>query len=270
VSAITEKHNYAFAAEGWYSQFVFYHDGSKVYQSEKGTYSESKGTLFTLSMVKIGTQINCYFNGQLKYTYIESDSTPSQLNGVDAVSPWGGSSEYDYFQLSSASVFPSSFSPQSDNILSNPFVIGGIVGVVGVGVGATVYFVFIAGGGAAAGSAGAGTTGAAGASSVAGEASSAGASAGSGGMGSGGGTSGSNHHNVIDNPQGDNSSDDSISDDSSTDEGLADEDSTDYNPSELQYDNPCETPDENPEETPEENPEETPEDSPEQEGDPTD
>jgi hypothetical protein len=156
VSAITEKHNYAFAADGWYSQFAFYHDGSKVYTSQKGTYSESKGALFTLSMVKIGTQINCYFNGQLMYTYIESDSTPSQINGVDAVSPWGGSSEYDYFQLSSATVFPSSVSAQSDSILSNPFVVGGIVGGVGIGVGLGVYFGFFAGGSAAS-SAGAGS-----------------------------------------------------------------------------------------------------------------
>jgi hypothetical protein len=155
VSALTEKHSYNFAADGWYNQFAFYHDGSKVYTSDSGTYSESKGTLFTLTMVKINSQINCYYNGQLEYTYIEPDSTPSQLNGVDAVSPWQGSSEYDYFQLSTASVFPSSVSPQSDNILSNPFVIGGIVGGVGVGVGLGVYFGFFAGGGSAASSAGA-------------------------------------------------------------------------------------------------------------------
>jgi hypothetical protein len=160
VSVLTEKHSYAFMADGWYSQFAFYHDGSKVYRSEKGTFSENKGVSFTLSMVKIGSQINCYYNGQLEYTYIESDSTPSQLNGVDAVSPWRGSSEYDYFQLSSASVFPSSVSPQSDNILGNPFVIGGIVGGVGIGVGLGVYFGFFAGGSAASSAgASAGTSG---------------------------------------------------------------------------------------------------------------
>jgi hypothetical protein len=153
ISALTEKHSYVFSADGWYSNFAFYHDGSKVYKSEKGTYNENKNTLFKLSMVKIGTQVNCYYNGQLEYTYIESDSAASQLNGVDAVSPWRGSSEYDYFQLSSASVFPSSTNPQSDNILSNPFVIGGIVGGVGVGVGLVAYFGFIAGGSAGAGGA---------------------------------------------------------------------------------------------------------------------
>jgi len=178
VAAITEKHSYIFMADGWGSSFVFYHDSSKVYTSQKGTYSESKGALITLSMVRINSQINCYYNGQLEYTYIESDSTPSQITSVDAVSPWQGSSEYDYFQLSSATVFPSSSVPQSDNILSNPLVIGGIVGVVGVGVGTTVYFVFIAGGGAAAGSAGAGVAGVSGAG-------------GSGGSSGGGGSGGS-------------------------------------------------------------------------------
>jgi hypothetical protein len=159
ISALTEKHSYGFSADGWYSNFAFYHDGSKVYTSEKGTYSENKNTLFTLSIVKIGTQINCYYNGQLEYTYIESDSAPSQLNGVDAVSPWQGSSEYDYFQLSSASVFPSSVSPQSDNIFSNPLVVGGIIGGVSVGVGLAVYFGFIAGGNAGAGGAAGASTG---------------------------------------------------------------------------------------------------------------
>ena len=249
VSAITEKHNYAFAADGWYSQFAFYHDGSKVYTSQKGTYSESKNTLFTLSMVKIGTQINCYYNGQLKYTYIESDSTPSQLNGVDAVSPWGGSSEYDYFQLSSASVFPSPVSPQSNNILSNPFVIGGIIGVVGIGVGLGVYFGFVAGGGAAS------SAGAASASIATGEAGSVGASAGSGGTGSGGGgTSGSNHHSETDNAPNDNPSDENPDEDLTPEqiETLCQEaEKPDENPD----DNPSDdTPDDNPDDTPEYNP----------------
>ena len=167
VAAITEKHRYIFMADGWGSSFIFYHDSSKVYTSQKGTYSESKDALFTLSMVRINSQINCYYNGQLKYTYIESDSTPSQITSVDAVSPSGGSSEYDYFQLSSATVFPSSSVPQSDNILSNPLVIGGIVGVVGIGVGLGVYFGFFAGAGASSGSSSAAGEAGAGASSSA-------------------------------------------------------------------------------------------------------
>jgi hypothetical protein len=178
VSALTEKHSYGFSADGWYSNFVFYHDGAKVYQSDKGTFSESKGVPFTLSMIKSGNQINCYYNGQLEYTYTEKDSSPAQLTGVDAVSPWRGASEYDYFQLSSVSASSSSGTFQWDSILSNPLAIGGIIGGVGAGVGVTVYFVFFAGSSAAAS---AGSAGAGGAGAVGGSA----GSAGSGGSGGG-------------------------------------------------------------------------------------
>ena len=194
VSALTEKHSYSFSADGWYSDFVFYHDGSKVYASEKGTFSESKGVTFTLSMVKINDKINCYYNGELKYTYTESDSTPSQLNGVDAVSPWRGASEYDYFELSSAS---GSATPASDNIFSNPIVIGGAIGGVGIVVGVVVYYLVIAGGSSAAGSASAGA-GVAGATSGVGGTGSSGSGGGSGESGGAGGSNGSGSSGVRD------------------------------------------------------------------------
>jgi hypothetical protein len=194
ITAITEKHTYGFAADGWYSNFAFYHDGGKVYSSDKGTFSESKGVTFTLSMTKIDSKIYCYYNGELKYTYTESDSTPSQLNSVDAVSPWRGASEYDYFQVSSASA---SSVPASDNVFSNPIVIGGAIGGVGIGVGVAVYYFLIAGGSSAGGSASAG-------SSVAGAASGSGGSGSSGGEGSGGG-SGSNSGGSIIEPISDGS-----------------------------------------------------------------
>jgi hypothetical protein len=184
ITAITAKHSYAFSADGWYSNFAFYHDGGKVYSSDKGTFSESKGTTLTLAMTKVDNNIYCYYNGELKYTYTETDSTPSQLTGVDAVSPWRGASEYDYFEVSSAS---SSSAPPSENIFSNPVVIGGAIGGVGIGVGVAVYYFVIAGGSGAAGSASAG-------SSVAGTASGSG---GSGGGGSGGGSGSNSGDNII-------------------------------------------------------------------------
>jgi hypothetical protein len=161
ISAITDKHSYNFAADGWYSNFAFYHDGAKVYTSEKGTYSESKDVYLTLSMQKNGDQISCYYNGHLEYTYTEKDTASSHLIGVDAVSPWRGVAVYDYF-----AVYESSSSPvvpaQSDNVLSNPVVIGGIAGGSLLGVGAAVYYFFFAGGSSAASaSAGAGAASAA-------------------------------------------------------------------------------------------------------------
>jgi len=189
VSALTENHNYAFMADGWYSEFAFYHDGAKVWTSQTGTYSEEKGTALTLAVEKYGNQINCYFNGQLKYTYTEKDSTPSQIVGVDAVSPWAGSSEYSYFKLSTITGLSSTTSAtQSGSILSNPIVDVSIVGGVGAGVAATVYFVFIAGGSSPAAPAATGS-GVAGGSAAAG-AGGSGGGAGSGGSGGGSGSSG--------------------------------------------------------------------------------
>jgi hypothetical protein len=164
VAASTEKHSYTFQADGWYSQFAFYHDGNKVWASQQGTYSESKNTYETVTLVKNNNQVNCYFNGQLEYTYTEDDTSAAQLVGVSAVCQWDGATEYNYFAVSTDTSSPSG-TTQSDNILSNPVVIGGAVVGVGVGVSAAVYYFVIAGGnsaasaGSGAGSAGAGAGG---------------------------------------------------------------------------------------------------------------
>lgn len=188
VTASTEKHSYSFMADGWYSEYVFYLDGSKIWTSATGTYSESQGELFTLTMEKSGSQINCYYNGHLEYTYTEKDSASSQIVSVSSVSPWEGGSEYDNFQLSSITGSNSSASG-SNSILSNPVAVGGIAGGVAVGVGAGVGLAIHFGviGGSAAGSASAGSSAAA--TGSAGSASGSGAGA-AGSSGTGGGGSG--------------------------------------------------------------------------------
>ncbi|MCW4030621.1 MAG: hypothetical protein NWE92_13370 [Candidatus Bathyarchaeota archaeon] len=150
VTAITNKHSYTFMADGWYGTFAFYRDGQKT---TLGNYQESKNVWFTLAIEKQGSQINMYYNGEIKNTYTETDSSVSQLTAADAVSPWKGVSEYDYFVVSSTD--GSTVPVQSYSFLSNPVVIGGIVGGALVGVGAAVYYFVIAGGSAASGSAGA-------------------------------------------------------------------------------------------------------------------
>ncbi len=173
VTAVTDKHSYAFMADGWYGNFVFYRDGQKT---TFGSFQESKNTWFTLAIEKQGNQINMYYNGEVKSTYTETDTSTSQLVRVDAVSPWKGGSEYDYFEV--WQIGDSSTQEPQQSLLSNPIVIGGIVGAVGVGVGGVLYFFVYSGG--AAGSAGgaAGSGGATGGS---------GSSGGSGGGGSGSG-----------------------------------------------------------------------------------
>jgi hypothetical protein len=193
VTATTEKHSYSFMADGWYSEYVFYLDGSKIWTSTTGTYSESQGELFTLTMEKSGNQINCYYNGQLEYTYTEKDSASSQIVGVSAVSPWEGGSEYDNFQLSSITGSNSSASG-SNSILSNPVALGGIAGGaavgVGVGVGLAIHFGVIGGSAAGSASAGSGVAATGSAGTASGSAGSGAGAAGSSGAGSSGGSGG--------------------------------------------------------------------------------
>jgi hypothetical protein len=180
VTAITNKHSYTFMADGWYGNYVFYRDGQKT---TFGSYQETMSEWFTLSIEKQGNQINMYYNGELKSTYTETDSSPSQLTGVDAVSPWRGGSEYDYFEV--WQIGDTSTQEAQQSLLSNPIVVGGIIGAVGVGVGGVLYF-FVFSGSGSAGSA-AGSAGAS-AGSVAGGAGGVGGT-GQGGHGSSGSSS---------------------------------------------------------------------------------
>ncbi len=149
VTAITDKHSYSFQADGWYSTYVFYRDGQKT---TFGNYQENQNEWFILSIEKQGNQINMYYNGELKSTYTETDASSSNLIGVDAVSPWRGGSEYDYFQVWSTG--SNVLTPQT-SLWSNPIVLGGIIGAVGVGVGGVLYFFVLGGsGGGSAGGAG--------------------------------------------------------------------------------------------------------------------
>jgi hypothetical protein len=178
VFIVTEKHSYIFMPDGYYDNFAFYYDGSKVKTYEG--YQESVNTWMTLRLEKSGNLIEMYYNEALIGTYPVDDT--SKVIGSNYVSPWEGNAEYDYVQIweisgdgASAGLNGSS----SSSVFSNPLVIGGVVGGVGVGVGAAVYYFVIAGGSEAAASAGASS----------GAAASAGASAGSdGGSSSGGGS----------------------------------------------------------------------------------
>ncbi len=178
VTAVTDKHSYTFMADGWYGNYVFYRDGQKT---TFGSFQESKNTWFTLAIEKQGNQITMYYNGEIKSTYTETDASASQLVGVDAVSPWKGGSEYDYFEV--WQIGDTSTQETQQSLLSNPIVIGGIVGAVGVGVGGVLYFFVFGSGGGAAGSAGA-------------------SGASSGGSGGGGGTGSGGEENPMLHPAG--------------------------------------------------------------------
>lgn len=118
VSIITQNHSYGFSADGWYNDFAFYRDNSKIL--EFGSYTERANEWVTLAIEKTGNTISMYFNGQLQRTYTESDTAPSEVTGISLISPWQGDALYDYFLLESPSIsaspFPSiSISPTPPN-----------------------------------------------------------------------------------------------------------------------------------------------------------
>jgi hypothetical protein len=93
----TKKHSYGFAADGYYDEFAFYVDSRKVLQF--GSYKESVGTWMTFGLVKKGSTISMYFNGELKNTYEEPETQSFALVGVGIVSPWRGDAKYDYYMV---------------------------------------------------------------------------------------------------------------------------------------------------------------------------
>jgi outer membrane protein assembly factor BamB len=101
IGAVTEKHTYHFMADGWYNGFAFYRDSQLILRI--GIYQEISNELITLRMEKHGNQIDMYYNNQLQNSYIETDTTPSQLIGYTTNSPWQGGAEFEYFQAWSSS-----------------------------------------------------------------------------------------------------------------------------------------------------------------------
>jgi hypothetical protein len=153
ISANTVRHQYGFAADGWTKQFALYRDNTKIMVF--GSYIEQKNTWVTLKMEKQGNALNLYCNDQLVRTYLETDTQLSKIVGVSIVSPWKGDQSYDYYQLSASGSQPS----VAPSFLSNPWVIGGIAAVAGVGVLAGILYFFVIGGGGAGASVGAGGAG---------------------------------------------------------------------------------------------------------------
>jgi hypothetical protein len=137
LNVITKKHTYSAHADGWYDVLVFNRDGQDIHV---GSYTEQANTWVTISLIKKGDNIKMYFNGELVYTYIEKDLSSSELVGVDRIAPWKGVMLYDYYQVGSADIVPST----GDFPIFYVGVVGGSVAVVVVG--AAVYFFFFSGG----------------------------------------------------------------------------------------------------------------------------
>jgi hypothetical protein len=161
----TERHGYGFACDGYYNEFSLYRDSQKILHF--GHYQEQSGAWVTLTMTKEGNTISMFFNGELKNTYTEEDTQPSQVIGVDVVGPWRGDAKYDYIMAGSPDAVYSSSDGQplvtsdESGLPLSTVLVGGGIAAIAVG-GVVFYYFFFAGGhaGASAGStAGSGTGG---------------------------------------------------------------------------------------------------------------
>jgi hypothetical protein len=135
LNVITEKHTYGASADGWYNDLNFDRDGEVI---NVGSYTEQANVWVTMTLIKKDDNIKMYFNGELVYTYVERDTSSSELIGVDRIAPWHGVMLYDYYQVKGPDVLVSSDFP----VLY--VAVGGAIGAIVV-IGAVVYFFFISG-----------------------------------------------------------------------------------------------------------------------------
>jgi hypothetical protein len=141
VFIITQNHTYVFAADGYYNNFAFYRDNKKILTF--GTYQEKAGEWMTLAMVKQGSTISMYFNGELKNTYDEPDPTKSPAVRVDIISPWASVAYYDYYILAEPTAITPTLSPTetSTSFPIVPVVVGG--GVTAAIIGGVLYYFYV-------------------------------------------------------------------------------------------------------------------------------
>jgi len=96
VNAVTENHSYAFSLDGWYSDFRFYRDSVVVMEFNQRVLVQYQWYIMTMEMND--GNISFYLNGVFINSYAES-SPPSQAMGMDSVSPWQSSTQYDYYHF---------------------------------------------------------------------------------------------------------------------------------------------------------------------------
>ena len=107
INVNTEHHSYGWSADGYYSQFILYIDGT--IETRFAGYADELDEWFTLSSERKGDTLYFYLNGELEYTYVEEDTTPSQATGISLVSPWVGDAKYDYYHFWGTGSEPTAF-----------------------------------------------------------------------------------------------------------------------------------------------------------------
>lgn len=96
VSIVTENHSYGWSLDGWYSHFALYRDSTVV--MEFGSITLVRYQWYIMTMEMRGGNLSFYLNGEFVDSYTES-SPSSQVVGMDSVSPWISSTQYDYYHF---------------------------------------------------------------------------------------------------------------------------------------------------------------------------
>jgi hypothetical protein len=115
VNVVTGNHSYAFSLDGWYSDFRFYRDSVVV--MEFGARSLVQYQWYIMTMEMNDGDLTFYLNGEFINNYTES-SPRSQAIGIDSVSPWLSTTQYDYyhFEALEGSSHPSTWTSWRDVI----------------------------------------------------------------------------------------------------------------------------------------------------------
>ncbi len=96
VNVVTENHSYGWSLDGWYSTFILYLDSTVV--MEFGSITLERYQWYVIAMEMVDGDLSFYLNGEFVNSYTES-SPPSQAVGMDSVSPYLSSTQYDYYHF---------------------------------------------------------------------------------------------------------------------------------------------------------------------------
>lgn len=97
VNVATQNHSYGFAFDGWYSHFALYRDSEGVVMTF-GSLALERYRWYVLGMEMVDGTISFYLDGVYLNSYVESEPQ-SQAIGVDSVSPWLSTAQYDYYHI---------------------------------------------------------------------------------------------------------------------------------------------------------------------------
>lgn len=109
IKLYTERHEYLWAGDAYYGQYVLNRDGIVVLRFSG--YAPQLNVWQVFSIEKTGNILRLYQDGILKSTYTEPDSTPDALTGVATTSHWQGTLQYDYISVAQT---PRRFDPSRD------------------------------------------------------------------------------------------------------------------------------------------------------------